>query len=185
MCTRVPLDEARRILVYGVTGSGKTVLAGRLSSATDIEWYSVDELTWEPGWVEVPDDEQRRRIAAICERPEWILDTAYGKWLDVPLARVDLIVALDYPRWPSLLRLVRRTFTRLLDRRLICNGNQESLRGVFSRDAIITWHFKSFTRKRERIRRWADDPGGPQIIRLTSPRRTETWLATAVHPKHD
>ena len=64
-----------------------------------------------------------------------ILDTAYGKRLDLPLRYAQLIVALDYPRWFSLQRLVRRTVTRLFDRRLICNGNRESLRVLFSRDA--------------------------------------------------
>jgi adenylate kinase family enzyme len=94
-----------------VTGSGKSTLAARLADATTIEWHSVDDLTWEPGWVEVPFEEPRRRIEHICERPEWILDTAYAKWLDVALERAQLIVALDYPRWFSLQRLVRRTVT--------------------------------------------------------------------------
>ena len=59
------------------------MLAARLADTTGIEWHSVDDLTWEPGWVEVPSDEQRRRIQQICQRAEWILDTAYGKWLDL------------------------------------------------------------------------------------------------------
>ncbi|MEP7019350.1 MAG: adenylate kinase [Pseudonocardiales bacterium] len=172
----LPVD-AQRILVYGVTGSGKSVLAERVSRLTGIQWHPVDELTWEPGWVAVPIDEQRRRIEAICERPEWILDTAYAGWLDVPLARVQAIVGLDYPRWFSLQRLVRRTFARLIDRRPVCNGNHESLRGIFSRDAIIAWHFKSFPRKRERIRQWSDDPLAPPVIRLSSARQTRRWLA--------
>jgi hypothetical protein len=54
-------------------------------------WHSVDDLTWEPNWVVVPDDEQRRRIGEICAGAEWILDTAYGKWREIPLARADLI----------------------------------------------------------------------------------------------
>jgi adenylate kinase family enzyme len=169
--------DARRILIYGVTGSGKTTLAERVSDLTGIQWHSVDELTWESGWVEVPAEEQRNRIQQICRGPEWILDTAYGSWLEVPLARAQLIVALDYPRWFSLQRLVRRTVGRLLDRRLICNGNRESLRGLFSRKAIVVWHFKSFRRKRQRIRSWCDDPAMPPVLRLASANQTKQWLA--------
>ncbi len=88
---------ADRVLVYGVTGSGKTTLARQIGERTGTPFHAVDELTWEPGWAEVPPEEQRRRIAAICAEERWILDSAYDKWLDVPLARVQLIVALDYP----------------------------------------------------------------------------------------
>jgi adenylate kinase family enzyme len=168
--------DARRVLIYGVTGAGKTTLAARLARATGIEWHSVDDLTWEPGWVEVPIDEQRRRIEHICDQPEWILDTAYGKWVDLPLGRAQLIVALDYPRWFSLQRLVHRTVTRLFDRRPICNGNHETWRMLFSQQTIIVWHFKSFNRKRQRIRRWADDPATPAVLRFTSSCQTERWL---------
>jgi adenylate kinase family enzyme len=62
--------DGRRVLIYGVTGSGKTTLAASLAAATGIEWHSVDDLTWKPGWVEVPLDEQRRRIEKICAGTE-------------------------------------------------------------------------------------------------------------------
>lgn len=168
---------ADRVLIYGVTGSGKSTLARRLAERTGLPWHSVDDLTWEPGWVGVPADEQRRRIAAICAGERWILDTAYSSWIDVPMARVQLIVALDYPRWLSLGRLVRRTMLRNLDRRPICNGNTESFRQTFSRDSIIAWHFRSFARKRDRMRAWAADPSGPDVLRLTSPGAARRWLA--------
>jgi adenylate kinase family enzyme len=173
-----PVTGARRILVYGVTGAGKTTLAKRISRATGIPWHSVDELTWEPGWVEVPNDEQRARITAICAGERWILDTAYGKWLDIPLARVQLIVALDYPRWLSLARLLRRTAVRAVDRRPICNGNRESLRTAFSRNSIVAWHFQSFARKRRRMRGWATDSDGPEVMLFSRPRDVDRWLAT-------
>lgn len=171
-----PLHGARRVLVYGVTGSGKTTLARRISDVTGLPWYSVDDLTWEPGWVAVPVDEQRRRIAEICARPEWILDTAYAQWREIPLGRAELVVALDYPRVVSLQRLVRRTVARCRDGRLICNGNRESFRTALARDSILWWHFRSFTHKRRRIRAWAANPDGPPVVRLTGPRRTEAWL---------
>jgi adenylate kinase family enzyme len=174
------MPRPERILVYGVTGSGKTMLAKRISEVTGIPWHSVDDLTWEPGWIEVPMDEQRRRIEQVCSGERWILDTAYAKWLDVPLARVELIVALDFPRWLSLVRLIRRTIARLIDRQPICNGNRESLRTAFSRHSLIAWHFKSFGRKRTRMRAWAADPEGPAVLLFSQPSQIERWLARQV-----
>lgn len=168
---------ADRILVYGVTGSGKTTIARQIAARSGLPWHEVDDLTWEPGWVTVPADEQRRRIAAICAGERWILDTAYGSWIEVPLARAELIVALDYPRWRSLGRLILRTMLRTLDRKPICNGNTESFRQMFSRDSIILWHFQSFARKRDRMRAWAADESGPDVVRLTSPAAALRWLA--------
>jgi adenylate kinase family enzyme len=167
-----------RILVYGVTGSGKTAFAERLSECTAIPWHSVDDLTWEPGWVPVPDEEQRRRIEAICVGERWVLDTAYTTWLDIPLARVELIVALDFARWLTLSRLIRRTIARALDGRPICNGNRESFRSIFSSDSIILWHFSSFSRKRRRMRGWEASPPVPQVVRLATPRQAKDWLGS-------
>ena len=172
------LGGARRILVYGVTGSGKSTLAAQISAATGIPWHAVDELTWRPGWTEVPGEEQRRLIQSICTGPEWVLDTAYGKWLDVPLGRVEVIVALDYPRWFSLQRLVRRTLSRWIRRTPVCNGNYETLRRATSlQDSIIGWHFRSFGRKRSRIAAWVADPAGPAVVVLRS------WQATQSVPR--
>lgn len=169
-------DVTDRILVYGVTGSGKTTMAREIAARTGLPWHEIDDLTWEPGWVVVPVDEQRRRVAAICAGERWILDTAYGAWLEVPLERVQLIVALDYPRWRSLWRLIRRTLLRNFDHKPICNGNTESLRQTFSRNSIILWHFQSFARKRDRIRAWAADESGPDVVRLISPAAAQRWL---------
>jgi adenylate kinase family enzyme len=165
-----------RILVYGVTGSGKTTLAARISAATGIPWHSVDDLTWEPGWVPLPADEQRQRIAAICAGDRWILDTAYWQWLAIPMARADLIVALDYPRLVSLTRLAGRTAKRIIDSKPICNGNRETLRTALSPDSLLVWHFRSFGRKRRRIRNWVTDPSVPQVVRMAMPRDTKAWL---------
>jgi ATPase family associated with various cellular activities (AAA) len=70
---------ADRVLIYGVTGSGKTTLAQRVAERTGLPFHSVDDLTWEPGWVEVPADEQRRRIAVPRLDPGMALPLVRGQ----------------------------------------------------------------------------------------------------------
>ncbi|MEM8705406.1 MAG: adenylate kinase [Actinomycetota bacterium] len=172
------MRDARRILVYGVTGSGKSTLAARIAERSGLPYRSVDdEIGWLPAWTERSQDDQKRIAEEITARDAWVLDTAYGAWRPVVLDRVDLVVALDYPRWVSLARLVRRTASRLVTRTPVCNGNVENARQVFSSDSIIAWHFRSFRRKRERILGWEADPSFPPMVRLTSPRATARWLA--------
>ena len=176
MSAWTPPTVGRRIVVYGVTGSGKSTLAARIGERLDLPYHSVDDLTWEPGWGAVPDDTQRQRISAICPGDAWVLDSAYGKWHEVPLARADLVVGLDLPRWRSLGRLLRRTASRMLRRTEICNGNRESLRSMLSSDSIVAWHFRSFARKRATMRAWHADPGAPEVVLLRSPADVERWL---------
>ena len=103
---------------------------------------------------------------------------------------MELIVALDYPRWFSLQRLLRRTLMRAVTREETCNGNVESWSQVLSADSILLWHFRSWARKRGRIRQWASDPATvlewvgqdssdrdpPRVLHLRSARSTEAWL---------
>ena len=165
-----------RILVYGVTGSGKTTLARKIGERLALPWHEVDQLTWEPNWTVVPLETQIERIEAIVRQDKWVLDTAYAKWRKIPLARAEIIVGLDYPRWVSLSRLIRRCCARMIDGKPICNGNRERLRNTFSRDSIIRWHFDSFARKRSRIVEWEAAEVGPPVLRLRSPREAERLL---------
>jgi adenylate kinase family enzyme len=166
----------RRVLVYGVTGSGKSTAAARIAARTGLPLTLVDELTWLPGWVAVAEEVQRETFREIAAGDRWVLDSAYGGWLDVVLPRADLVVGLDYPRWLSLGRLLRRTLVRIVDRRPVCGGNIETLGQLLSRDSIIVWHFSSFRRKRERLRAWAADPGGPKVLLFSRPRDLARWI---------
>ena len=187
--TTRPTDLAgvQRILIYAVTGSGKTTLAARLAQLTGLPWHSVDdEIGWEPGavapWRNRAVDDQLRRATELCAGDRWILDTAYRSWRGVVLARVDLVVALDYPRWVSLSRLLRRTVRRIVDRREVCNGNVETLRQVLSSESIIVWHFRSFPATRRRIRGWLDDPSAPATVCFTRPSDLDRWVDQLENP---
>lgn len=174
------MSAPRRILVYGVTGSGKSTLAAEASRRSGIPYIAVDDLTWKPGWVSVHPDEQREIFAEVCARDEWILDSAYSAWIDLVEPRVELVVALDYPRWLSFGRLFRRTLARLFDGRPVCNGNRETIKNFFSRDAILVWHFRSFHRKRAHIRRMRES--GLPVLVCRRPADAQAWLDSLGSP---
>lgn len=167
-----------RILLYGVTGSGKSTAALALGERTGLPVTLVDELTWLPGWVPVEQSRQREVIGEVVAGERWVLDSSYAAWLDLVLPRVDLVVGLDYPRWLSLSRLVRRTVSGAITREPRCNGNVETWRKIFDRSSIIGWHFQSFARKRRRMRAWATDPDLPPVLLFRHPRELEAWLKT-------
>ncbi|WFR83713.1 adenylate kinase [Arthrobacter sp. Y-9] len=171
----------RRILIYGVTGTGKSTAAARLSRITGIPWHSADdEIGWLPAseapWTNPSDDDMRAIAEDIVARDEWILDSAYRQFRDAALARVELVVGLDYSRLFSFGRLLRRTFLRVKDRTPACNGNTETLGRVLSNDSILLWHFRSFPGKRARIRAWADDPSAPPVLVFRKASELDRWL---------
>jgi adenylate kinase family enzyme len=167
---------ASRILVYGVTGSGKTTAAREIAARTGLPLVEVDELCWRPGWVQLPEQEMRELLGRVAAQDRWVLDSAWGIWLDLVLPRAELVVGLDYPRWFSLQRLVRRTVARAADKRPVCNGNTESWRQALGGDSIVRWHFRSFAGKRERLRGWAAAADGPAVLLFRRPRDLERWL---------
>ena len=136
----------------------------------------VDDLTWLPGWVPVEASVQRERIGGVVEGERWVLDSSYGDWLGFVLPRVQLVVGLDYPRWLSLGRLLRRTVSGAITKEPRCNGNVESWRHMLSRSSILLWHFQSFARKQARMRSWAASPVGPEVLLFRHPRELEAWL---------
>lgn len=169
--------DARRILVYGVTGSGKSTAAERIAARAGLPVFLADGFCWEPGWTAVPEELQRERFATAVAGDGWVLDTVYSTSLEFVVPRAELIVALDYPRWLSLQRLVRRSVRRAITREQICNGNIETWRGLVAKDSILRWHFRSFARKRRRIRQWAAAIDGPRVLLMRWPRDLDRFIA--------
>lgn len=180
----VPVSPTR-VLFYGVTGSGKSSAARAYAAASGLPEFSADDdIGWLPGWQQRTVEHQRKLAADVASRDRWVLDSAYGVWRDIVVPRADLVVALDYPRWLSLVRLTRRSIRRVITREPGCNGNVETLSRLFTGDSIFYWHFNSFARKKRVFREWQADPDMPPVLVFRRPKDLDSWLAL-IHPAVD
>jgi adenylate kinase family enzyme len=71
----------------------------------------MDQLNWQPGWVESSKDDIREKLAAITATESWIIDGTYGGTLAPRLERADTVLYLDYPIRLCIARLLKRIWT--------------------------------------------------------------------------
>lgn len=103
----------RRVLVLGCPGSGKTTFSCRLAARTGLPIISLDREHWRPGWVPLPRQVWRARVAELCARPCWIMDGNYDSSLDLRLPHADTVVIFDRGLALCLARVTWRACTGL------------------------------------------------------------------------
>ena len=150
----------RRIVVWGVTGSGKTTLAHQLGAALGLPVVQLDAIRHRNGWDSTGWEEFRAELTETLEgyTGGWVLEGSYHTIMDVYLSRLDTMVWLRLPWRVSFWRVLQRTVARAWDRTPLYNPNgpRESWRMTFfSRQSILWWsisaHRSSTRRRAERI----------------------------------
>jgi len=104
------LRRARRILVLGSPGSGKTHVTLGLSRALGIAAVHLDAHFWRPGWVSTPEPEWTARVSALAAEPAWVMDGTYERSLALRLPRAEAIVLINENRLACLWRVFTRRF---------------------------------------------------------------------------
>lgn len=169
----------QRILVVGVTGSGKTTCARRIARSRGIPHIELDALHWHANWTPAPVELFRQRVSAALQAPAWVVDGNYSKVRDLVWDRADTVIWLDYPLPLILWRLLRRSVCRIFSQEPLWNGNRESWRSqFFSRDSLFLWALKTHKRRRRDYTQILDDPAYAHLraYRFRHPQETERWL---------
>lgn len=100
---------ARRILILGSSGAGKSRFAKGLCSLLGTEPIHLDALFWRPGGRPTPQSEWRLRVADLVEGDSWVMDGTYESSLDLRLPRAQAIFYLEESRATCLWRVLCRT----------------------------------------------------------------------------
>ena len=175
----------RRIAVVGTSGSGKTYVAEALAAKLDITYIGNDAIIWRPGWQETPHEDRVVEIDAATSADAWTFDgnlTPGNPDDRIVMERCDTIVWLDLPRWQVWSQVVRRTLVRIVSREELWHGNRESLWMLFSRESIVWWSVKTYSRRRREYAALFNDPSfaNRTRIRLRSRGEVDGWLASVM-----
>jgi len=103
------LRPARRIVILGGAGAGKSTLARRLAERLGLPVVHLDRLIYGPSWRKRDLSAVRADLDASLPSDGWIVEGTYPDLFDLTLPKADLIVWLEQPAWRRLWRSWRKT----------------------------------------------------------------------------
>ena len=177
----MPSFPYKRMVVVGVTSSGKSTLAEKLAKQFDLNYVELDALHWEPNWQSAPLEVFRGRVEKATRAEKWIVAGNYHIVRDLVWPRAEAVIWLDYPLLIVLWQLTRRTFHRWWTQELLWGTNREPFWVHFklwSTDSLYHWLFKTYWRRKREIPLLLSQPEHKHLalIRLNHPRETQGWL---------
>ncbi len=130
----------QRVIVIGMSGSGKSTFAAELARVLGCTHVELDALFWKPGWKEADQSEFLALVEAATAPSQWVVCGNYWNRLRTLLwDRADTVVWLDLPMRVTQRRVVLRTIRRALTREHLWGTNRERLSNLWSADAL--WRF--------------------------------------------
>lgn len=137
-----------KIAIIGHSGGGKSTLARFLAQTYQLPLLHLDQLYFLPNWQARPEKEVIRDLRAFLDREnDWVIDGIYSKFLFYErLEKADTIIFLDFPRWISFYRILKRYWTyHGKIRPSAPKGCEEKIDWAFIKFALI------HSRRKERI----------------------------------
>jgi adenylate kinase family enzyme len=172
---------ARRIVVIGCSGSGKTMFARAVSRRLGLDHIEMDSLHHLPDWQERPREEMWSMVDARTAGPRWVVDGNYSMFADLTWGRADTVVFLDLPRRTVMRQVIWRSLCRVVMRTELWHGNRERWRNLTSwnpEESIIRWAWTRWPSYRDRFAQARNDPrwGHLAFVVLRSRRQVRAYL---------
>ncbi len=164
-------NSIKRIAIVGVSASGKSTFARKLSEKTNLPLFLVDSIMWKPGWQYVGDEETVSALKKIIKQDYWIIEGYISKGAQTYLLeRADMIVYLDYPRMIATFRYLKRWWKHRKNPRQELKGCPEK----------FDWNFLVRVWKKVEVvplnKHLVELNVQNKVIRLTSLRKTRNFV---------
>ena len=173
-------DLGQRITVIGVTSSGKTTVAARLSQILGLPHVELDSLYWNAGWTPTPKEIFCDRVAKTLSGDAWVTDGNYSIARRYTWGWANTLVWLDYPLPVILWQLTKRTLQRILTKEELWNDNRETWKGAFfDKDSLFLFAIQSQKQHRKTFPEAFRQPeyAHLKVVHLRSRRETNQWLS--------
>lgn len=164
----------QRVVVIGSSGAGKSTFARRLGDITGLPVTHIDQLFWQPGWVQAPKPVYLARLEAVVAQDRWIIEGVNVSTLDLRLPRTELMIWLERGRIACLWRIARRVMSSYgVVRADMAPACPEGLP-----DPEFLTYIWTFPRRiAPRIEAAIDRHGmRDRVVRLGSDREAQAWL---------
>lgn len=161
----------KKILIVGVSASGKSTFSRKLSEILNLPLTLMDSIMWKPGWVYVGDEIVVERLKEISKNPEWIIEGYIVKEARMFLfEEADLVIYLDYSRIIPAWRYIKRCFMHRKNSRKELTGSPERFSFKFLRTVWMKWEAITLDEFLDKLEDKA------KIIKLKSPKEAEAFI---------
>ncbi|MGC9156196.1 MAG: AAA family ATPase [Ferrimicrobium sp.] len=161
--------QPNRILVAGVSGSGKSSLCRQLHIQLALPYVELDSLFHGPNWSVRTSFEAE--VDEFISQDCWVLEWQYDQVRQRLLSRAELLIWLDYPLVVVMKRVIWRTIRRNMRHEPLWNGNVEPpLWTILTNpEHIIRWAWRTRASYPGRIRQVFADHPDLLVLRITDP----------------
>lgn len=106
------MEPPKKIVIFGIPGSGKSTFALQLSDALKLPLYHLDRFFFVENWKERDREEFLRIQQKMVDLDVWIIDGNSIQSLEIRYCKADLVLYFRFNRLLCLYRILKRLFSK-------------------------------------------------------------------------